>query len=93
MHRDIKPENVIFKNSLNDEVVLVDFGFASHIEDYKELFTRCGTPGFVAPEVLRDQDYNYKVDVYSVGIIFYLMISGDIPFASSSYEELVEKNL
>lgn len=74
IHRDLKPENVIFRSKQDQhEVVLVDFGFATKVEDYKNLFTRCGTPGYVAPEVLNDQEYNCKADVFSAGIIFYIL--------------------
>lgn len=52
---------------------MVDLGFATLESDYRKLFVRCGTPGYVAPEVLNDKDYNCKVDVYSAGIIFYIM--------------------
>lgn len=70
----MKPENIIFKSKEDPyEVVLVDFGFATRVEDYKKLFTRCGTPGYVAPEVLNDFPYNTKADVFSAGIIFYIL--------------------
>jgi len=74
IHRDLKPENVIFRNETNPhEVVLVDFGFSTKTKDYKDLFTRCGTPGYVAPEVLNDEAYDTKADVFSAGIIFYIL--------------------
>lgn len=53
MHRDLKPENLLLKTKENDyEVVLADFGLATFINQDNILFKRCGTPGFVAPEVL-----------------------------------------
>ena len=74
IHRDLKPENIIFRDKDDPhEVVIVDFGFATKVEDYKNLFTRCGTPGYVAPEVLNDFPYNTKADVFSAGIIFYIL--------------------
>lgn len=74
IHRDLKPENIIFRNNEDPfDVVIVDFGFATKVEDYKNLFTRCGTPGYVAPEVLNDFPYNTKADVFSSGIIFYIL--------------------
>lgn len=54
IHWDLKPENVIFKEDETIEVGLVDLGFASYEQDYDKLFKRCGTPGYVAPEVLLD---------------------------------------
>lgn len=74
IHRDLKPENIVFRDKEDPyEVVIVDFGFATKVEDYKNLFTRCGTPGYVAPEVLNDFPYNWKADVFSAGIIFYIL--------------------
>ena len=74
MHRDIKPENIMFKGTQdNIDIGIVDLGFATFEEDYRKLFIRCGTPGYVAPEILNDKDYNCKVDVFSTGIIFYMM--------------------
>jgi len=74
IHRDLKPENIIFKGTHeNIDIGVVDLGFATFEEDYRKLFVRCGTPGYVAPEVLNDKDYNCKADVFSAGVIFYIM--------------------
>ena len=74
IHRDLKPENIVFRDKEDPhDVVIVDFGFATKVADYKNLFTRCGTPGYVAPEVLNDFPYNCKADVFSSGIIFYIL--------------------
>jgi calcium/calmodulin-dependent protein kinase I len=58
MHRDIKPENIILKDPYSFEVKLADFGLADYEMKKERLFTRCGTPGYVAPEILNDQDYD-----------------------------------
>jgi calcium/calmodulin-dependent protein kinase I len=55
------------------------------------LFTRCGTPGFVAPEVLHDKNYNCLVDIYSVGVILYGALTGYYPF-EGNYSTKVLKN-
>lgn len=74
IHRDLKPENILFKSATDQiDICIVDFGFATLEEEYKKLFVRCGTPGYVAPEVLLDKDYNCKADVFSVGVIFFMM--------------------
>lgn len=69
-----------------DSIGLIDFGLADHWNrDAKYLFHRCGTPGYVAPELLRDQKYDLKIDVYSLGLILFLILSGHEPFASADY--------
>ena len=75
MHRDIKPENLILKDVENDwNVKIADFGLATFINpNHDYLFKRCGTPGYVAPEVLADQKYDQKVDVFSCGVILYIL--------------------
>jgi tRNA A-37 threonylcarbamoyl transferase component Bud32 len=93
MHRDIKPENIIFKKSTTIDIGIVDLGFATRESEFRNLFVRCGTPGYVAPEVLHDKDYNCKVDVFSTGIIFYIILTGHMPFKGNSYKEIVEKNM
>lgn len=93
IHRDLKPENIIFKASNDIDLGIVDLGFASHEEDYRKLFVRCGTPGYVAPEILNDKDYDCKVDVYSAGIILYIILTGRIPFNGNSYKQIVYKNM
>jgi serine/threonine protein kinase len=69
IHRDMKPENIVFekKGSLMTPV-LIDLGFATFEQDFRLLFSRCGTPGYVAPEVLNDKDYTCKADVFSLGV-------------------------
>ena len=72
MHRDLKPENLILRDENCFEIVIADFGLASYkIKDL--LFKRCGTPGYVAPEILDDGDYDEKVDIFSAGVIFYIL--------------------
>lgn len=73
MHRDLKPENILCKKKNVLEIGIVDLGFATFYKDYDILFLKCGTPGYVAPEILNDMPYNSKVDIYSAGIILYIM--------------------
>lgn len=79
IHRDLKPENLLLKNKDNDtEIVIADFGLATILNSHNILFKRCGTPGFVAPEILnyRDGDsiFDPKCDIFSAGIIFYMLL-------------------
>ena len=75
MHRDLKPENILIKKKGGDlsEIILADFGLSEHLEKKNPLFKRCGTPGYVAPEILTDQEYDTQVDVFSAGIIMYML--------------------
>jgi calcium/calmodulin-dependent protein kinase I len=76
MHRDLKPENLILRSSHdNYDICIADFGLAEFHNKNQEkyLFTRCGTPGYVAPEILGDQNYDFKVDVFSLGVILFIM--------------------
>ncbi|CAD8067396.1 unnamed protein product [Paramecium primaurelia] len=93
-HRDLKPQNILLKEiDAFDTITLIDLGLAEKFtKEGKYLYNRCGTPGYVAPEVLQDKKYDLKVDVYSIGIIAYLALTGKEPFASSNYDELVQKN-
>jgi serine/threonine protein kinase len=56
MHRDLKPENLLFKNKIEFDIVIADFGLASYVNEKELLYKRCGTPGFVAPEILNYTD-------------------------------------
>lgn len=90
-HRDLKPQNIMLKESDTfDTIKLIDLGLADKFtKEGKYLYNRCGTPGYVAPEVLQDKKYDLKVDVYSIGIITYLVLTGKEPFSSNNYDELV----
>lgn len=73
MHRDIKPENLILKDENSFEIKLADFGLSEFQGKKQNLFTRCGTPGYVAPEVLEDKIYDTKCDIFSAGVILYIL--------------------
>ena len=79
MHRDIKPENLIFhKGKTFKKIKLIDFGLAEYFTNDKFLFPRCGTPGFVAPEIISNKEmlsnYNSTCDLFSSGCIFHLLL-------------------
>lgn len=92
IHRDLKPENVLVvlnkEKNLIQRVKLIDFGFAVYKNNLKNLPDRqkfAGTPGFVAPEIFLGQDYDESVDMFSLGIIMYFMLCGNLPFNSPIY--------
>ncbi|CAD8105937.1 unnamed protein product [Paramecium sonneborni] len=94
IHRDIKPENILFRKPNLDDILISDFGLADYYNSEGQYqYQRCGTPGNMAPEILNDQPYDYKIDTYSVGLIFYQMVSfGKSPFIVEDYQETLIKN-
>ena len=95
IHRDLKPENLIFrtKSSMID-IVIADFGLSDiYNENDIYLFQRCGTVGYVAPEVLKDQAYNHKADIFSAGVILFILLTGEMPFIKcSNSDEILASN-
>ncbi|CAD8094480.1 unnamed protein product [Paramecium primaurelia] len=89
-HRDFKPDNIVFREKGNlDTLCVTDFGLADfYNQESKYLFNRCGSVGFVAPEILRDYAYDLKVDLYSIGIIMYCALSGSLPFEGNSIQKV-----
>jgi len=91
-HRDLKPENLLLLRPDNDsEVKIADFGFAKWCTKPKSLKTQCGTPGYVAPEILEGVLYDTKADMWSIGVILYILLGGYPPFLESSQKKLFQK--
>jgi len=91
-HRDLKPENLLVKSIDDDtEVKIADFGLSKIIDKDKMMQTACGTPGYVAPEVLNAEGYDKEVDMWSVGVITYILLCGFPPFYSESVPEVFEQ--
>ncbi|VDL18469.1 unnamed protein product [Hymenolepis diminuta] len=81
-HRDLKPENLLFESDAPDATLkLTDFGFAKEISEF--LKTPCFTPYYVAPEVLSSAAYDQQCDMWSLGVITYILLCGYPPFYSS----------
>ncbi|KAH8283412.1 hypothetical protein KR054_010836, partial [Drosophila jambulina] len=80
VHRDLKPENLLYYSAEDDSKIMIsDFGL-SKMEDSGIMATACGTPGYVAPEVLAQKPYGKAVDVWSIGVISYILLCGYPPF-------------
>jgi len=84
-HRDIKPENLLLgsKELGIASLKLADFGLARVLDENTMASTACGTPGYVAPEVLQQKPYNQACDCWSIGVVTFILLSGTPPF----YEE------
>lgn len=83
LHRDIKPENLLLttKNVEAAVVKISDFGFSRFVaDDADQARTVCGTPGYVSPEVLMEQAQTSKLDIWSIGVVLYILLSGLPPF-------------
>lgn len=91
-HRDLKPENLLLRSEDNDsDVKIADFGFAKKVFIPNSLTTQCGTPGYVAPEILEGLAYDTKADMWSVGVILYILLGGYPPFIEKNQRDLFRK--
>lgn len=90
-HRDLKPENILFESPEPDaEIKLIDFGLSRKYNSHEKMHTILGTPYYVAPEVLKGE-YDEKCDIWSIGAISYIMLSGDPPFNGNSNNDIFNK--
>jgi len=90
IHRDLKPENIFINHT--GRIKIADFGWSCHShKPSQEVIV--GTTQYMAPEMLTGNGYNCMVDVWSLGILFYEMLTGDIPFGGDSYEEIANSVL
>eukprot|EP01116_Phalansterium_solitarium_P023212 TRINITY_DN8018_c0_g1_i1.p1 TRINITY_DN8018_c0_g1~~TRINITY_DN8018_c0_g1_i1.p1 ORF type:complete len:316 (+),score=117.72 TRINITY_DN8018_c0_g1_i1:70-948(+) len=90
-HRDLKPENLLLKSGDDTEVMLSDFGLSKLFGEEQIMKTACGTPYYVAPEVLNATGYDKEVDLWSIGVITYLLLCGYPPFYGESLPEVFEQ--
>mmetsp|Transcript_28547 Transcript_28547/g.60860 ORF Transcript_28547/g.60860 Transcript_28547/m.60860 type:complete len:893 (+) Transcript_28547:206-2884(+) len=91
-HCDIKPRNYLLRSKKDDvDVRLADFGFAQHVHAPNSLTSQCGTPFFVAPEVINRKPYDQKVDMWSIGVTCYLLLCGDTPFNGKNRQQLFRR--
>jgi calcium/calmodulin-dependent protein kinase I len=91
-HRDLKPENLLLLSDMDDSAVkIADFGFAKKVYEPNSLTTQCGTPGYVAPEILEGTAYDERADMWSVGVILYILLGGYPPFIESTQRDLFRK--
>jgi len=91
-HRDLKPENLLVTGDNQDLIKISDFGLSKDF-GRDNLKTSCGTPDYVAPEVLRGTNYDNSVDVWSVGVITYILLCGFPPFYGNNDQQIFNKIL
>jgi len=91
-HRDLKPENLLLTSDSDDsDIKIADFGFAKRVKGPKTLTTQCGTPGYVAAEILEGKPYDTQSDMWSVGVIVYILLGGYPPFIEQNQRTLFRK--
>ncbi|KAF4070434.1 hypothetical protein AMELA_G00285440 [Ameiurus melas] len=95
VHRDLKPQNILLSYSAGRRVTpnnicikLADFGFARYLQGNTMAATLCGSPMYMAPEVIMSQNYDAKADLWSMGTIVFQCLTGKAPFQASSPQEL-----
>ena len=89
VHRDLKPENVLIDKELGNSLKIIDFGTSIEIKQGELLTTTHGTSYYIAPEVL-NKKYNEKCDVWSVGVMLFILLSGKPPFDGADDNEITE---
>mmetsp|Transcript_13921 Transcript_13921/g.13898 ORF Transcript_13921/g.13898 Transcript_13921/m.13898 type:complete len:462 (-) Transcript_13921:63-1448(-) len=96
MHRDIKTENMMIKLSKRGalkKVYLIDFGLARFTDPTEQVTQKLGTMGYCAPEVILKKNYDASVDMWSTGVVYYLLLTGRLPFDGKSNESISDKTV
>ncbi|XP_048384309.1 calcium/calmodulin-dependent protein kinase type IV-like isoform X1 [Stegostoma tigrinum] len=94
VHRDLKPENLLYASPSPDALLkIADFGLSKITEDQVTMKTICGTPGYCAPEILRGCAYGPEVDMWSVGVITYILLCGFEPFYDERGDQYMYKRI
>ncbi|MCQ2816907.1 MAG: protein kinase [archaeon] len=86
IHRDLKPENLLLNE--NGRIFLADFGWSNFKNDGDIRKTFCGTPEYIAPEMLRKEGHDHRIDIWSVGVLMFELLAGYSPFAAHTNQEL-----
>uniref|UniRef100_A0A1D1ZEE2 Serine/threonine-protein kinase ATG1 n=1 Tax=Anthurium amnicola TaxID=1678845 RepID=A0A1D1ZEE2_9ARAE len=91
IHRDLKPQNLLLSsNDDNSALKIADFGFARPLQPRGLAETLCGSPLYMAPEIMQLQKYDAKADLWSVGVILFQLVTGRTPFTGNSQIELLQ---
>ncbi len=92
VHRDLKPENILCGENL-DDLKIADFGLSKMILPKEKMDAACGTLSYVAPEVLTMQGYGKEADLWSVGVILFLVLCGKLPFDGEDHNEIIRSTI
>lgn len=88
-HRDLKPENILFDSE--GKIKVIDFGTAKKIDPEAGIKGVKGTPYYVAPEIIQQVNYNEKCDIWSIGVIMYILLTGNPPFNGDNDNQIFSK--
>ena len=94
VHRDLKLENILIKENIGgiDEIKIIDFGFATNCAAGHKLSLFCGTPCYMDPDLVKQKKYSgHGVDVWALGVILFLLVTGGVPFWGDSEAELFKR--
>jgi serine/threonine protein kinase len=95
LHRDIKLDNILItkiEEQTQYEIRIADFGLATFTLQDEMITHRCGSPGYVAPEVLKGRPYSYKADIFGAGSVFFNLLSRRYLFSGATAEEVLKRN-
>lgn len=92
-HRDLKPQNLLCTGNGPTDIRLADFGLSKIFSQHTMMRTCCGSPEYVAPEVLQCTEYDHQVDMWSIGVIIYILLTGCFPFWHENVAELYKRIL
>ena len=86
IHRDIKPENVLLAEGMVAK--LTDFGWSNYMQEDEKRTTVCGTPIYLAPEIIKEQGHDERVDVWCIGVLLFELLTANVPFQGNDIETL-----
>jgi serine/threonine protein kinase len=87
LHRDIKLDNILM--DVEGSIKICDFGVSRLINKGQSIQEQCGTPAYLAPEIIADEGYEgFYVDIWSLGVLLYAMLQGTVPFKASNLQDL-----
>ena len=92
IHRDIKPDNILLLDRQELKICISDLGMACLTTDEVEIKLKCGTPGYVAPEVLKGVPFTTKSDIFSIGSFFFNLITNSNLFQGRNGKEMLISN-
>ena len=94
IHRDIKPDNILIREIKQNgefELVLIDFGLSKVLSFHEKVGDTCGSPIYLAPEILKGEMYDHSVDIWSFGMTLYYLVFAELPFVNRNKEYLLEQ--